>query len=51
MDGDFEGAKKAFVESRNQSYLLKNRDGVMEADSAVRRIDRLSKAKESNTDK
>ena len=51
MAGDLDGAKNAYTESRKQSFLLKERDGVMQADTALRRLERLSKAKESNTDK
>ncbi|EKM58009.1 uncharacterized protein PHACADRAFT_88704 [Phanerochaete carnosa HHB-10118-sp] len=43
MAGDLESAKSSYLESRKQSYLLKQRDGIIQADTAIRRVDRLSK--------
>jgi hypothetical protein len=52
MAGDLAAAKDAYIESRKQSFLLKERDGIIQADTAVRRIERLNTSKqESNIDK
>lgn len=43
MEGDLESARRSFMDSRRQSSKINLRDGVIQADIAVRRVDRLSK--------
>ncbi|KAF7789671.1 hypothetical protein EIP86_000617 [Pleurotus ostreatoroseus] len=49
MAGDLDNARKLFLDSRRQSSQLNLREGVIQADMAVRRVDRLNRAKESRT--
>lgn len=43
MDNDLLEARKYYVESRKTASEIKMREGVMEADVAIRRIDRLTR--------
>jgi len=50
MAGDFVRAKQLYQRSRKQSFDLKERDGVIQAETAIRRIDRQnSKPDDDNT--
>lgn len=42
MDGDLAKAKQLYQRSRKQSLDLKERDGVMQAETALRRIARTT---------
>lgn len=41
MDGDIAGARKWFTESRKQAVSIRMREGMNEADTALKRLDRL----------
>lgn len=47
MAGDLPSARNSYVESRKQSYLLKEREGIIQVDTAIRRLDRQTKASEA----
>ena len=50
MDGDLSRAKQLYQRSRKQSLELKEREGVMQAETALRRVDRqLNKGDSKNT--
>ena len=46
MAGDLKTARTLFLDSRKQCSTIKMRDGVIQADIAARRVERLSKANE-----
>ncbi|KAI0346436.1 hypothetical protein BDW22DRAFT_1425907 [Trametopsis cervina] len=47
MDEDFPRAKQLYQRSRKQSVELKERGGIMQAETALRRVDRLSRTAEA----
>ncbi|GJE94833.1 hypothetical protein PsYK624_110080 [Phanerochaete sordida] len=49
MTGDLPSAKTSYTDSRKQSFLLKDRDGLLQAETAIRRVDRLTREKEAKT--
>lgn len=44
MAGDNQDARKWFTASRKQSSIIKLREGVIEADVALRRLDKSTKS-------
>ena len=51
MDGDLPNARRLFLDSRRQSSDTNLRDGVLQAELAVRRIDRLSRGQKDMQNK